>query len=721
MDESLAVYDLGPLLFELESCGVRPSPDLGFEIQKLRCVGKTMSLLFPLYALGALAIVIPIYLHLQRRPPSETVEFSSLAFLKPSKKIRVNRKSKLEHLPLLLLRCLALLFLAFMFARPFMNDPDALAAGEGERAILLVDTSASMRRAGLWEEAKTRIDKLLNDVDPDKDRLAILAFNDGFDSLLDFEQWAAAPASERLAIARAALEPLEPTWRASNLGRVLAEANDVLQDDGGQPQRSFIYLVSDMQEGAELDELANTEWPEDLPLVPQLIEADDPANASLHLFPERVSRLRLANDSPEADEFHLAWVGSTNRQSIVLEPGAVRIFALPDGQPAQGGELKIEGDAEPFDNRAFVAPPAALPVQLQVLGPRSANDPDGLFYYFERAFPKTGTLAPSFPEPATFLADPERADLLVITEALEASTRDLVREQLLAGRRAVMVLTSVRSVPTLASLLNVPELNASEAKIDDYALFQDLDFEHPALGAFTVPAVRDFTNVHVWHYRKLDPTEFPDGTHILASFDRGDRGSSDPAWLDIPVGKGRLLVLAAGWHPRDSQLARSSKFLPLCFSLLEYAGRNTEVETALAIGDALPWRDHLQSRTATLTTPDGKTRSLPLGQGVARADLPGLYHVEAEGRSVTYAANLVPSESRLAPLAADRFRSLGIPYGKGAASQRSRAEVEAAAKNLARSDVEARQRLWRWIVLALFLILVVETFLSGRTRVAEEA
>ena len=80
------------------------------------------------------------------------------------------------------------------------------------------------------------------------------------------------------------------------------------------------------------------------------------------------------------------------------------------------------------------------------------------------------------------------------------------------------------------------------------------------------PAVRparraqfnDFTKIHFWKYRRLD-----------AERARRRRGSwpgsrtATPPSSRKPLGKGRLVVLASGWNPADSQLARSSKFVPL--------------------------------------------------------------------------------------------------------------------------------------------------------------
>ena len=75
-----------------------------------------MSFLTPWFLLGALAVAGPILFHLIRRSTRQRKEFSSLMFLKPTPP-RVTRKSRLEDLWLLLLRCLVIAALAFGFAR----------------------------------------------------------------------------------------------------------------------------------------------------------------------------------------------------------------------------------------------------------------------------------------------------------------------------------------------------------------------------------------------------------------------------------------------------------------------------------------------------------------------------------------------------------------------------------------------------------------------------
>src|SRR2546421_1225589 len=115
-----------------------------------------MSFLAPFFLLGSLAVGLPIVFHLIRRTTREQTLFSCLMFLLPSPP-RLTRRSRLEHILLLLLRCLVLCLLALGFSRPFFKKslPPA-APSAARRMLILVDTSASMRRANLWADARNR-------------------------------------------------------------------------------------------------------------------------------------------------------------------------------------------------------------------------------------------------------------------------------------------------------------------------------------------------------------------------------------------------------------------------------------------------------------------------------------------------------------------------------------------------------------------------------------
>src|SRR3954468_7124496 len=126
-----------------------------------------MNFLAPLFLIGGAAVALPVIYHLIRRTTRERTVFSSLMFLLPSPP-RISKRHRLEHILLLILRCLALLLLALGFSRPFFcqtsfNDPTV---AQPKRTVLLVDTSASMRRDGVWPAARDRAEAILRQSGP---------------------------------------------------------------------------------------------------------------------------------------------------------------------------------------------------------------------------------------------------------------------------------------------------------------------------------------------------------------------------------------------------------------------------------------------------------------------------------------------------------------------------------------------------------------------------
>src|SRR5713101_5749192 len=211
-----------------------------------------MSFLAPLFLLGALAVALPVVFHLIRRTTRERTPFSSLMFLQPSPP-RLTRRSRLEHILLLLMRCAILCLLALGFARPFIKRPinaDPTSAN-ARRIVFMVDTSASMRRANLWADARDRVESILRKTSP-ADQVTLLTFDRRVNPLVTFEQWNAAPASDRAAVAARKLAEISPGWSATHLGNALITAAETLADTAAKPAVGprQIVLISDLQEGS---------------------------------------------------------------------------------------------------------------------------------------------------------------------------------------------------------------------------------------------------------------------------------------------------------------------------------------------------------------------------------------------------------------------------------------------------------------------------------------
>lgn len=278
-----------------------------------------------------------------------------------------------------------------------------------------------------------------------------------------------------------------------------------------------------------------------------------------------------------------------------------------------------------------------------------------------------------------------------------------MRGWLAAGKTALLVLTQAQSGATLAALTGSTDIRVTEAA-GDYALFGDVDFTHPIFAPFSDPRFSDFSRIHFWKHRcwTIPPNL---SARVLAKFDDGA-----PALAQLTIGKGNLLVLAAGWNPAESQFAVSSKFLPLMQTLLDWSGgaapARTQFQTGEAIpspvssGDALPWQK-----------PDGKVIGLAAGAPFTQTDLPGIYAVKAGAKSWRFAVNVPPDESRTAPLSADDLARLGVPLQ--APIGLAAAKLPEAKRLGQQEGLENRQKGWRWLILGVLAVAFVETVVAG--------
>jgi Aerotolerance regulator N-terminal/von Willebrand factor type A domain len=302
---------------------------------------QVVSFLYPIFFAGLAAVGVPIVLHMIRRRTHKQQLFSSLMFLRESRP-RFQSRSKIEHWLLLALRCLILGLLAWGFARPFLAKPiESIQSGSVSRKVILLDTSASMRREGVWQEALKRVSSVLDDIKIE-DRICILRFDGEVRSVLNFEQWEALEPTQREYLAAEQIQSLAPSWQPTYLDAGLMGAVKALEEDEIHTQRESveskeIILISDLQQGARLDLLHTFQWPEDVTLEVESVAAEKKTNATLNLLANKKlfsraeetlpPRVRIHN-SADADRsnFALEWnepatESKTGRMDVYVAPG----------------------------------------------------------------------------------------------------------------------------------------------------------------------------------------------------------------------------------------------------------------------------------------------------------------------------------------------------------------------------------------------------------------
>ena len=702
-----------------------------------------MNFLAPWFLLGGLAVAGPILFHLIRRAARERMPFSSLMFLRPTAP-RLTRRRKLEHFWLLLLRCLALLLLATGFARPFFSKDIALPTtpGEARQIVLLVDTSASMRREGLWNKARAIAESYLDHAGP-ADQFALMTFDRQPRTLVSFAEWSSSAVDQCAALARQRLAAVNPGWMSTQLGLALTSAAEQMMSDAAANKsvtRREVILISDLQEGAKLDGLQGHDWPTGVKVSVERVEPARTGNAGLEILAGAAAKsgesdavhVRVANarDS-RGEKFKLAWAaeGATGSQpmEIYLPPGQARTFAAPKLPSAKSSaQLRLSGDQESFDDVSYYAAPETEHVSLAWFGRESVNDPEKLRYYIERVFPAAPGQRVDIVRPYTNSAFSvemlNRSAFAIVADQLAPEELAPVRDWLTGGKSALLVLTDAKMAPTLAALGGFPEPSIAEAT-GDFALLGEVDFSHPLFAPFADPRFSDFTHIHFWKHRRW---EIPAGSQarVLAKFDDGS-----PALVQLTVGKGSLLVLASGWNPADSQFAVSSKFPPLMQRLLDWSGADSPVRFQFLTGDAIPGIAIALLVTAGTPSlpqvewqkPDGKKISLAADAPFTETDLPGIYTATMAGKQRRYAVNLSIDESRTAALAPDELARLGVPLRL--APDISAARAQAIQHHLQQAELENRQKLWRWLIAGVLAVTLGEIMLGGwlarRVKTAE--
>ncbi len=675
-----------------------------------------MSFLAPLFLLGAAAVIGPILFHLIRRTTREVTPFSSLMFLQPTPP-RVTKRSRIENLWLLLLRCLALALLALAFARPFLARPASslpLAAGAGKRTVILLDTSASMRRENLWPEALRKAGEILRKAAP-ADEVAVLAFDRTTRSVVSFEDWRAMKLDERSAATTQRLAAVAPGWSATQLDAALLRAAELLDQaakDGPHPRE--IIVISDLQEGSRIDALQGYEWPRGLEVVLDPVRAQRLANASASWLAEADDanqnaeeappRLRVTNAAEsKREQFKLTW-GDTPPLDAYVPTGQSRIVRAPKAPADRALPLTLTGDDIDFDNRLFLLPTQPVTLPVVFAGSDADEDPRGSLYYLRRAFPKTRRQRVEITAHRSAEAIPafllQQSQLVVIgdgaSDAVLGSARQFARD----GKTVIIPLAAAAGGQSVGRLFEIPAFSASEATVKDYAMLAQIDFQHPLFAPFADPRFSDFTKIHFWKYRRFDAATIP-GTRVLARFDNGD-----PAITQTPLGKGSVVVFASSWRPLDSQLALSSKFVPLLSALLEQSSNVPVPKAQYFVGDEVPLAPSPQPMK--IRQPDGT--EVAATTTFTATNEPGIYSITPGAQR--FAVNLAPDESRLTPLPPERFTTLGVPLRKAVrATPLETAQREAQAQA---AEIENRQKLWRWLLVAALVVLLLETLIAGR-------
>jgi hypothetical protein len=246
-------------------------------------------------------------------------------------------------------------------------------------------------------------------------------------------------------------------------------------------------------------------------------------------------------------------------------------------------------------------------------------------------------------------------------------------------------------------------IGIEEWKVGDYAMFGKIDFQHPMFRPLADRRFNDFTKIRVWKHRRLT-SDHEQPWRVLVQFDNGH-----PALVERPIGKGHVWILTTGWQPTESQLALSTKFIPMLAGMLGEVQEADESTVDYAVGQQIQLRDVAQH--AQVTCPGGETIALTSPPFVLKDTAePGIYAIKRDDDLDEIAVNVALSESRTAPLDLVELERHGAKLGDFLATE----ELEMRDRQAKDVELESSQQLWRWLIVAALALMVVEIVLSGR-------
>ncbi len=212
----------------------------------------------------------------------------------------------------------------------------------------------------------------------------------------------------------------------------------------------------------------------------------------------------------------------------------------------------------------------------------------------------------------------------------------------------------------LAALADVSPWDIEEATVSRDVMLGEIAFDHPLFSPLAAAQFNDFTKIHFWKYRRLDPKSLGEA-RVLARFENGDA-----AVVEKAMGKGRLVVMTSGWQPVDSQLARSSKFVPLMAALLEGRDVRPLDATSYVVHDRVPLPVDEKAVAALIVhKPDGTiVKIAPDGEFFAETDQPGVFTVDTPDGCAVVRREPRSDGEQDGPLACGNAGAARLPAGE---------------------------------------------------------
>ena len=623
--------------------------------------------LAPAFLLGLLGIGLPLWLHRFARRTDERRPFASLMLIEAGE-VRRSRRQQLRYWLLLALRLALLILLVLALAGPqWPRKADAGAQADAHLHLLVLDTSLSMQRAGVWAQAQQQAGSVLDSLQGG-DRVLLAA--------ADHQVRVLQPAvfSNEAGALRASLRDLQPGQSRLDYGNLMGAAAS-LSEGSGQPV--VLHVITDMQASGSPLHLADLQPPQGMTL--DLIDAGGTQAANQRVDAVEWSAtaantvdVTVGGDLPLGKPRELRlFIDGVERGRKPLDPTRaapyVEHFTVADSGEGEhrASAVLSAGDALAGDDALHRL---LRRVEPRVLVVAASTTGDDAAYLRAALGALQGLRLRLEVIDVSLLKRRALGDYAVVVVAdagqLDAAQSRSLQDYAAAGGGVLLTLGrhAVTTVPVTGGRAAAPASVPVDAQAPRIA---QVDDSHPALRqAGDWRALRFFRHV---------PVQPAEGTQVLLRLEGGD-----PLLLQQLPGRGRVLLLTSALDRDWNDLAVHPQFVGFLAEAAAWlAGERGRVESAVVGG--LFTRPLNDGAGVQVFAPDGRRATLldstrdELRLAPAQA---GFYELRGGGRSQWLAVNTDPRESQLQRLSESRkqdWQQMATPSAPAAVAQATQA------------------------------------------------
>ncbi len=711
-----------------------------------------LGFLAPLFvAAGVIGASIPIILHLLNRERARRLIFSTVRFIQMSHQTNV-RRHKLKRWLLLLMRILILALLGVAFARPFFAAAPVITQkiGGKRNAVIILDTSYSMQYEEVFKDAKEEGAKILGGLDSTDAACLILSSD---------KARVVAPLGSESSHLRSALNTAEVTYEPTDYLDALQTANEILESIPiGQKQ---VYLISDMQKRGwenfiETDKLnpdvqvefinVGIEQPKNLAItgisVPPVILNEQQAS---HL----VARVHNYGDEPVENLSVRLFIDENMIQTVQLdiEPDdlADAVFKIDfQDEATHTGWVELPEDGLAVDNKRYFTLQSLQSIKVHAVGNRSQTrrsfqKPETFF--MKMAFTAGSDAVPiDFSESTTIpsAATLARTDVLILADVARFSLSEANRIKTYVAAGGGLIVTVGDNFDAdvyeqhLGGEVGLMPCSFVQAVGDafdreQFRVLATVKYEHPIFAPFKEPNHGDFGKARFYRVFQAVPTA--DAT-VIAAYDDGspalfEKSYGDPRALSTTGTPGRVLCFTSTIDRQWNDLPIRAVYLPFLHEAIKYlALKDVETRPDYRVGDSIELDVETEGvkgqrdRVLAIFNPNSVETRLQSNEdnittSVFYTDttIPGIYSIHASGEEARYfVINTEATESDLASRDVEELTSMLKGTVDESAEDTPTAELIAQYHE----DVENRQDVWMYLMLAVFALAVTEMFLANR-------